>query len=139
MMNKNEFLESLIGTPYKIGATGPDAFDCYGLARHVQIHLAGRKMPLLEIAPLKTRQQTELLLKHPERLLWGEVLESQAREFDLVLMGNVAGRDFHLGTVIVPSTAKQVLHISQYAGVVVDDIPTLKATGFNYLRFFRRK
>lgn len=41
------FLEALIGRPYRIGATGPDAFDCYGLARHLQHHLFSYDLPEL--------------------------------------------------------------------------------------------
>jgi hypothetical protein len=32
-----------------------------------------------------------------------------------------------------------VIHIDKAAGVVVDDIPALKASGYNFLRYFRRK
>jgi hypothetical protein len=79
------------------------------------------------------------MLSHPERQAWEEVSEPDVKELDLVLMGNVAKRDFHLGTFIIPATVGAVIHIDKAAGVVVDDIPALKASGFNYLKFYRRK
>ena len=138
-MDRLTFLESLIGKPYKIGARGPQEFDCYGLARHIQLELAGIDMPEVAFAEPTTRAQAEAMLSHKEREAWEEVPESEAKEFDLVLMGNVAKRDFHLGTYIFPSTAPAVIHIDRKAGVVVDDLPALRASGFNYLRIFRRK
>jgi cell wall-associated NlpC family hydrolase len=132
-------LEGLIGKPYKIGARGPDEFDCYGLARYIQLHLADVKMPDVGFAEPTTRAQAEAMLSHPERQAWEEIPEAEARKLDLVLMGNVRKRDFHLGTYIVPATTGTVIHIDKTAGVVVDDIPALKASGFNYLKFYRRK
>ena len=139
MTGRNAFLESLIGKPYRIGARGPDAFDCYGLARHIQLELAAVAMPDVEFREATTRAQAEAMLNHPERSNWYEVPEHEARDLDLVLMGNVAKRDFHLGTFVVPVTAGVVIHTDRDCGVVVHDMPTLRAIGFNFLRFFRRK
>jgi cell wall-associated NlpC family hydrolase len=139
-MDRLAFFESLIGKPYKIGARGENgAFDCYGLARHIQNELAGIDMPDVAFAEPTTRAQAEAMLSHPERQAWEEIPEGEARELDLVLMGNVQKRDFHLGTFIKPRTVGAVMHIDKAAGVVVDDIPALKASGFNYLKFYRRK
>lgn len=137
-MDRIAFLQALIGRPYKIGATGPDAFDCYGLARHVQNEIYGVDLPALPFVAATTRQQAEAMLNHPERANWQEIPEHEARDGDIVLMGNVAKRDFHLGTFIVPSTSGVVLHINEQSGVVVDDLPSLRAIGFNYVRCFRR-
>ncbi|WP_152568870.1 NlpC/P60 family protein [Microvirga sp. BSC39] len=138
-MDRLAFYESLIGKPYKIGERGPAAYDCYGLAAHIQRELAGVQMPDIDPVEATTRAQAEAMLSHKERQAWEEVPTAEAKELDLVLMGNVAKRDFHLGTYIVPGTVGVVLHIDKHAGVVVDDIPALKASGFNYLRTFRRK
>lgn len=135
-MDRLAFLESLIGRPYKLGARGPEAFYCYSLARHIQRHLAGIEMLDVEFAEPTTRAQAEAMLSHPERQAWAEVPD--ARDLDLVLMGNVAKRDFHLGTYIVPVTTGVVFHIDRTAGVVADDIPALQVSGFNYMRMFRR-
>lgn len=138
MTDRAAFLEDLIGRPYRIGATGPDTFDCYGLARHVQAALYAVPMPSLPFVAATTRAQAEAMLTHEERRNWREIPEHEARDGDLVLMGNVAKRDFHLGTFVIPGTAGVVLHVDQHAGVVADDIPALRSVGFNYLRIFRR-
>lgn len=138
MADRVAFLEALIGRPYRIGAMGPEAFDCYGLARHVQASLYAMPMPALPFVAATTRAQAEAMLAHEERRNWREVPEHAARDGDLVLMGNVARRDFHLGTFVVPGTAGVVLHVDRAAGVVADDLPALRSIGFNYLRLFRR-
>ena len=56
-MDRLAFYESLIGKPYKIGARGPDEFDCYGLARHIQISRVGIDMPDVQFAEPTTRAQ----------------------------------------------------------------------------------
>jgi hypothetical protein len=136
MNDRNAFLSSLIGRPYELGARGEDSFDCYGLARYLQHELAGIEMMEVPFVEASTRAQAEAMLSHPERKLWEEV--EHPRDLDLVLMGNVAKRDFHLGTFIVATTAGGVLHIDRANGVVFDDIPSLKASGFNYLKIYRR-
>jgi hypothetical protein len=138
-MDRLAFFTGLVGKPYRIGARGPDAYDCYGLARHVQRELAGVEMPDIPPVEPTTRAMAEALLVHPERQAWDEVPEGEARELDLVLMGNVAKRDFHLGTVIQPSTRWVILHIDRTVGVVADDAPALRASGFNHLTFYRRR
>ncbi|WP_018261880.1 NlpC/P60 family protein [Methylobacterium sp. WSM2598] len=138
MHDRLALLDALIGRPYRVGATGPDAFDCYGLARHVQATVYGTEMPALAYTAATTREQAEAMLAHPERARWTEVSDAQARDGDLVLMGNVIRRDFHLGTFVVPVTAGVILHVDQGRGVVADDLPALRSIGFVYTRLFRR-
>ncbi|CAO4174946.1 NlpC/P60 family protein [Methylorubrum extorquens] len=138
MTDRVAFLSDLIGRPYRIGATGPDSFDCYGLARHIQAALYDVPMPELPFVAATTRQQAEAMLNHAERQKWREIPEHEAQDGNLVLMGNVAGRDFHLGTYVVAGTAGVVLHIRETVGVVADDLQSLRAIGFNYLRCFTR-
>lgn len=90
MTDRIAFLSDLIGRPYQIGSTGPDAFDCYGLARHIQAALYDVPMPELPFVAATTRQQAEAMLNHAERQNWREIPEHEARDGDLVLMGNVA-------------------------------------------------
>lgn len=138
MTDRTAFLESLIGRPYQIGGTGPEAFDCYGLARHIQAELYAVTMPEVPFVAATTRSQAEAMLGHPERKNWREIPEHEAGDGDLVLMGNVIRRDFHLGTFVVPETAGMVLHVDRLAGVIADDLPSLRSIGFNYVRCFQR-
>jgi cell wall-associated NlpC family hydrolase len=138
MTDRLAFLEALIGRPYRIGATGPDAFDCYGLARHLQHNLFSYDLPELGAVYVTTRSQAEAMLSHPETKNWREIPDYEARDGDIVLMGNTLKRNFHLGTFVVPVTAGVVLHVDNVSGVLADDLPSLRSIGFNYVRIFRR-
>lgn len=138
-MDRLSYITGVIGRPYRIGARGPDAFDCYGLVRFVLGELQGLGLPDDLGRPIvTTRDQAEAMLSHPERENWMEIPAHEAQDLDLILMGNVLGRDFHLGLFMQAGSNVGVLHVDQTRGVVFDDMPSLKASGFNYLRAFRR-
>lgn len=137
-MDRLDLLNGLIGQPYQLGASGPDAWDCYHLTQHLQRELYGYGMPDLPSVAATTRAQAEAMLAHPERGNWREIPDHEARDGDIVLMGNVLRRDFHLGTFVVPTTAGVVIHVDQGRGVVADDLPGLRSIGFTYTRLFRR-
>jgi cell wall-associated NlpC family hydrolase len=130
-------LAALIGRPYAVGADGPDAFDCYGLARHVLREAYGEDLPEIARQTAEPRSVARALLSHPDRARWEKV----DKPFDgaLVLMGNVDGRDFHLGVAVADGRQMLVLHTDEGPGVMADDLLTLPARGFHNITFFRRK
>jgi len=129
-------LRALIGRPYVVGADGPDAFDCYGLARYVLGEIYGVELPTIAREAAEPRATARAILGHPERVMWERVAPPQ--DGDLVLMGNVDGRDFHLGVFVADGARRLVLHTDAPTGVVADDWPTLLAKGFHNVRYFRR-
>lgn len=136
MNNRIARLRALIGRPYQVGADGPDMFDCYGLARHVLGEVYGVALPPIARETAEPRAAARAILAHPERAAWERV--SSARDGDLVLMGNIDGRDFHLGVFVADGARRLVLHTDAPTGVVADDWPTLLAKGFHNVRYFRR-
>jgi cell wall-associated NlpC family hydrolase len=134
--DRYRYLAGLIGTPYCPGAEGPEAFDCYHLVAHVLANLEGYRLPRLQAEPATTREAAEAMLAHPERANWQEVASPQ--DLDLVLMGNVLKRDFHLGIYVLIGSSGSVLHCDRDRGVVRASVSILRQTGYNYLRFFRR-
>lgn len=95
-------------------------------------------MAEIPFAIATTRAQAEAMLLHPERNLWDEIQDYEARHLDLVLMGNVRKRDFHLGTYIRDGARGGIMHITQANGVVYEMPAALKNSGFAYQKFFRR-
>jgi cell wall-associated NlpC family hydrolase len=130
-------LAALIGRPYAVGADGPDSFDCYGLARHVLRECYGEDLPAITRASAEPRAVARAILGHPERSRWERV--SQPFDGALVLMGNIQGRDFHLGVAVADGRQMLVLHTDEGPGVMADDLLTLPARGFHNITFFRRK
>jgi cell wall-associated NlpC family hydrolase len=102
-----------IGKPWRAGATGPDAYDCYGLARAASRALFGRDLP-------ETLDDAQG---------WAPV--PVAQDGDVVLMG--AAGDKHIGLVV----HGQCLHSLDPVGAVFESFVQLRFRGFSRLRFYR--
>lgn len=112
------FVNSLIGRPYKVGAQGPEVFDCWSLTRHVQRHLYGRELPAFQ-APDDAGLQAiaGFIAGHPERRRWRPV--PCAIDGALVSMFRM-GIGHHIGTFL-DLDGGLVLHALPACGVTVDE------------------
>lgn len=110
-------VNSLIGRPYLAGAMGPDAFDCYGLARHLQHALFGRELPRFQLPAEAGRfAVASAIAVHPERNHWREIaapLDGAA----VVMARQECG--FHLGTFLALDGGI-VVHAIEGDGVVAE-------------------
>ncbi|MDB5597370.1 MAG: hypothetical protein JWM36_4331 [Hyphomicrobiales bacterium] len=113
-VDRRAFLRSLIGKPYLAGAEGPDAFDCYGLGRHVLRSLFNVSLPESRSAPVA-------------RGAWRKAV--MPCDGAVVLMG--VG-DKHIGVWI----AGGVLHAMSATGVVFDDLHSLRFRGLGRIRMY---
>lgn len=135
-------LEQVVGVPYQVGADGPDLFDCYGLARWIQSECFGVPMPSIERTDISYTALAKTMLKHEDRRHWIQV--DTPEHGDLILMGNVDGRDFHLGTYIMVGCTALCIHTDGPndgtvggPGVMVDDVVALGIRGFHSFRYLR--
>jgi cell wall-associated NlpC family hydrolase len=103
----------VLGKPYKIGAKGPDAFDCSGL-----VHFAYRQ------ANIAVPPMTEAQIK-----LGTEVSRNKVLPGDLVFFK--IKKDLHAGIML---NKRDFIHASKSKGVSVDDINT-KYWGSNLIGF----
>ncbi|MDB5733333.1 MAG: hypothetical protein JWQ03_3228, partial [Variovorax sp.] len=103
-------ISALMGKPYVLGASGPDAYDCYGLARAIQ-QVANVDMPQVS----RAGDYLSTIRTHSEHRRWEQVESPQ--EWDLVLMANVLQRDRHIGVYIRPNVAGTVIHAQEPMGV----------------------
>lgn len=132
MMYRADIVNALVGSPYRLGAAGPDAFDCYGLARHVQQALFGRDMPAFSMPGTAGRTAiAAAIAAHPERGRWREI--DRPADGALVTMArNSCG--YHLG-VWLDEDGGLILHALEAVGVVADTVPMLEAVGWRRFRF----
>lgn len=131
------------GLPWAPGADGPDAFDCWGLAREVQLTRHGRELPRLAIAsPCDVPEQWATLRGLVQRSGWRRVSDTP-REGDLLLMLNGEGLP-HIGNVVeLPRVC--VLHALggvdvqgwPHGRVQIDPVDGLGALGFGHLQLWR--
>lgn len=137
MTPRQRFLEELIGKPWKLGAKGPEAFDCYYLVEHVQRDLFGRTMPTVEYASDLSfkgiiREINKHVAAHADT--WGYVEQRDANDGAIVIMGS-AVHGSHLGVWFARERA--VLHVDNPEGVTFENLLTLKLKGWTKQLFLR--
>lgn len=94
---------SLIGKPYRAGATGPEAFDCLGLVRHYFRARHGVELPDYDLH----KSTAEDLHRFTRATGWRRCAGAPCEE-DLLLMMGIEGR--HVGVVTATSEGLGLLH-----------------------------
>lgn len=139
-MMRFDFVNRLLGKPWMANGIGPDCWDCYHLARHVQKELFGRDLPLIELPSSPTWSwMLDAVENHPERKLWEEIggksPSIRARDGAVVLMARYK-RPAHVGVWFTPE--RRVLHADQDSGVVFEDLATLRQKAWRNLIFLQQ-
>lgn len=118
-VDRAAYLNGLLGRPYRAGAMGPAAFDCYGLARHLQAAFFGRDLPRFQLPAEAGRfAVASAIAVHPERERWREV--ARPRDGAIVVM---ARQDcgFHLGVWLgLQQIGGLIAHTIEQTGVVTE-------------------
>lgn len=114
-----EHLNALVGRPYIAGAMGPDAFDCYGLARHIQSEFFGRDLPIFQLPAEAGRFAiASAIAVHPERMRWSEII--QPVDGSMVVMAR-QGCGFHIGVwLALDGEMGIIVHTIEQTGVVAE-------------------
>lgn len=131
------YLTSLIGKPWQANAKGPDAYDCYHLAAKVQKDMWGRSLPAVEVPEEPSWAWIiKTLEEHPDRVNWAlqeDVLGKVHADGAMVLMA-ASRLPAHIGVWF--RNERSILHVDNPDGVVFQDVPTIKAIGWQRLRFY---
>lgn len=136
MIDRVGFINSLIGRPYRLGAAGPEAFDCYGLARHVQQEVFDTDLPPFEApADFGRTAIAAFLAAHPERKRWVKV----DRPVDGALV-SMAKQEvgYHVG-VYLADDGGIIIHALDELGVIVDRPFALETLGWRRLQYLVKK
>jgi hypothetical protein len=137
------FVDAVLFKPWRAGAQGPDAYDCWGLARAAQRELAGRDLPVVNADPSDLRAVVRLVTSHPLHSEWHKV--TRPRHLDLVLMSH-SRHPHHIG-VWLDLDGGVVLHATEQftkgtadpnkPGVMAETMPALQAQGWARFQFMR--
>ena len=139
VVDRSAYLNGLIGIPWVANARGPDAYDCYHLARKVQLDLWRRELDDINVPSEPSwRYMINAIQNHPERQKWAEITPVPGNvhmiaDGALVAMG-ASARSAHLGTWF--SVERRILHVDNPDGVTFQDQSSLRAMGWHLLRFF---
>ncbi len=140
-MDRNEFLSSLIGKPWRANAEGPDAFDCWHLAKYVMEKLYRIEIPHIEVPSNPDwKWMIEQFTNHDYKKQWNEIEQPKngllkASDGALCLMARFS-QPAHIGVLCLPE--KRVIHCDQRDGVIFQDLLTLRTSGWARLRFYER-
>ena len=123
-----------LGKGWRVGAAGPDLYDCWGLVRSVFEARTGIALPPSGFDSEDLLVVMREFRDHPERRRWRQV-EAPA-ELDAVLMAQ-ARHPVHVG-LWVDGSGGRVLHAT-HAGVVAQDRATLRASGYQIVGIYRHE
>lgn len=125
--------ETYLGLAYRLGAQGPDAFDCWSFFRHVQKQRFGRDVPFLA-TPEKPTSAARACRDLPAALGWRKVTTPVTG--DAVLMGHLL-HPTHVGVFVDDVRGGAVLHCSEGAGTSLPSVFSLKLGRWSISAFYR--
>lgn len=129
-----DWIEPLLGVPWRRGATGPDAYDCWGLARAVERERYGRELPALGVDPDDAPSLARALRAFVASAGWRRV--TQPRDGDGVVMRLAERGSLHVG-VWVDANGGSVLHVPRGGAVVLSSPAQLAMAGWIDVRYYR--
>ena len=125
----------LIGQPYQRGATGPDAFDCWGLVRHVFTTVHGINMPVVAVDDASA-DNVHAIREAARVSGWRPCADDEPAADDIVLMQGIEGP--HVGVMVQANGALLLLHCLERVGVCAQPLTDLQRGGFHGFSFWRR-
>lgn len=132
MTDRAATINGFLGRPYRLGASGPDAYDCYGITRALQAVLFERPMPAFEIPGKSGRMAIAAAIAgHPERLRWAEI-EAPVDGAIVTMARHLQG--YHLGTWL-SEDGGLIVHAMEGVGVVASRLIELEVEGWRRFRF----
>lgn len=118
-----------VGLQWAAGARGPDAFDCWGLLRHVQAEHFGKVIPDVPEFGAVARDMYDERMHSRE---W-EIADKPFHGAGVLMRG---GDDPHVGAWL-DLEGGGVLHSMERVGVIWSPRATLRMLGFSRLKFYR--
>lgn len=124
-----------IGKPWRSGADGPDAYDCWGLVRAVMQQRAAVDLPIIDVADAADAQEVLRAFKTTAHYAPWRRVETTPQELDVALMTQ-RKHPAHVG-IWLEADRGRMLHSTSSTGVVALDLVTLKREGYKVLGWYR--
>lgn len=105
-LNQRILAASLIGLPWREGASGPDAFNCWGLVKHWVVRVHGMDLGLVDIAAQASQHRA---MAAAVRTGWQQVHDAP-QEHDIALLRNPGNGGRHVGVLLHANHRLGLLH-----------------------------
>lgn len=123
--------------PWESGASGPQAYDCYGLIRAVYRDRLQIELPVVDVDSSKALAARHAMQDYHSYGDWCIVAAGQPyQEFDVVQMSH--GKHPHHVGLWIPVAGGRVLHSVEGSGVIAQPLDSLKMHAWRILRVYRR-
>lgn len=126
-----EYVNSLIGKPWKSGARGPDFYNCWFLCRDIQKTLFNRDLPIIEVDEKSVLSIAREFSINDHRKKWKEV---PVPSHGCLVEMSSGKHPFHIG-VYLEVDGGGVIHCQNPSGVVFDKMQLLPISGWRKLRY----
>lgn len=123
-----------IGKAWGSGAQGPDAFDCWGLVRHINKEVYGRELPEVIVDATNLSIVQKAFYDHEEFKRWQEV--KTPAEGDCVITKSSPSKPEHIG-IYVDEQGGRILQSVYGSGVVALSIEATKRFIGQHIEFWR--
>ncbi|AXF52967.1 MAG: cell wall-associated hydrolase [Caudoviricetes sp.] len=121
-----------LGKPYVLGADGPYAYDCWGLARAIFKERLGLDMPAVDV---RSHNNGGAMKEIASGFGWGPVVDAP-REGDAVLMRSPIGR--HIAVAIESSRGISFIHADGVCGVeIIQSLPDFAQRSYKNIEVWR--
>lgn len=127
----NHWAEDYIGKPWANGATGPDAYDCFGVVRAVYLDQLGIYIPPVNVDALQPLAVARAMRDY-DYSDWDQVAEP-SNEFDVVEM-SLNSKPHHVGVFVDGGVLTSV----EGSGVIYQSLVSLKRHGWNITNVYRK-
>lgn len=123
-----------IGKPWESGAQGPEAYDCWGLVRAINLAQYDRQLPAVIVDATDKQVVLDAFFEHEEFEHW-QLVESP-KEGDCVITKSAPGVPDHIGVYIDVSNGR-VLQSVYGSGVVALSVEATRRFIGQHIEFWR--
>jgi len=123
-----------VGKPYRHGATGPEAYDCWGLLWHVYLHQFGIELPLM---PGISEASAACIIREIDSAAREQWAERQHPKEGYAVAMSQRTAFHHVGVCVRVNGGLSILHAMDGEQVFVESLRRLKLRGIKRIAYFR--
>ncbi|PPD36742.1 MAG: hypothetical protein CTY18_02870 [Methylomonas sp.] len=130
------WINDYIGKPWVSGSQGPDAYDCYGLFRHIQREHFGIDVPFVTVDADDIKA---VMVSFHEPINFKSWQRQPTRHHGDAIIMRHHKYPSHIGVWIDDFGQQGALHCVHGAGVVFSTVSALMVSGWHHLEFWRHQ